>query len=267
VVLFISCPPAPERLKTVYPSDIAIPGAGTLKYTGTLWDGADIYEGQKIGNEIWITAYNEDDYNVTLFKGIDKTASVPIVSTGIVTLPIKMLPKGDYINFLTSKAFITRVHKATMDKQRFRISMDGRYGPWACCGNDEVFFYTLISSNTDAGYYYYMLNEACDNVIEITQREFLDRYVRNPGYVKDDEGRCYRLFDINNNDRVFEVSVDNRETWHRSSIGTNWPSSIILQNDSVYVLCGPIDDLSNNPPIPVGGGIHEFKWETKSGEE
>jgi hypothetical protein len=277
--LFISCPPGPGlKGGPSYPSDI-VTDVGTLKYIRTLWDETEIYAGQKVDNEIWIYALNDSDYRDTLFKGIDKSASLGIKSRASALksiYPPYILPKGNYINFLvgnryedgtSNPVFYTlRVHKATMDHQESRIPIlcDNGYWPSAYCGNGDVFFCSKVYDNSikEFIYYYYMLNETCDNVIEITEQEFHDLYSPNPGYVTDDEGRYYRL-----NNREFEVSVDNGTTWHGNSMGTNSPHSIILQNDSVYVLCGCVFGGGTNPPTPAGGGIHEFKWETKSGEE
>jgi len=264
VFLLASCPPEDvpsPRGGPSYPSDI-VTAVGTLKYIGTLWDREYILEGQKIDNKIWIHTYTRG-----LFKGIDKSASVAVK----YSYPPYMLPKGDYINFLKGEYYknyiifyIARVHRATMEYQYFRIpKLDGEHWPSTYLGNDDVFFESR-TYNYSVGkfiYFYYMLNDTCDDVIEITKQEFHDLYSPKPNYVKDDEGRYYRLKD------GFEVSVDNGTTWHRNTMQNNFPrrnrpNGIIIQNDSIFILCA--SEHMNNTRF--GGGIHEFKWETGDGE-
>jgi hypothetical protein len=132
-----------------------------------------------------------------------------------------------------------------------------------------------------------MLNDTSDTVIETTREE---SHFSDPGYwlspnpknyfvpVTDDEGRCYginRLRIEEGYGYVFylEVSVDNGTTWHKNDMGTNYPQSIILHNDSVYVLCDSVVgqiraiETARGAVTFVGGGIHEFKWVMESGEE
>jgi hypothetical protein len=268
VFLFSSCQPEDiPKGGPSYPSDI-VTDVGTLKYIRTLWDREDISGGKKIDNEIWI-------YTGTLFKGFDKSASVAIQyhenNRYLIYSPY-IIPKGDYINFLVGKLgnardtiyYIARVHKATMERQYIRIPiLDGR-GAYAYCGNDDVFFESTVYDYSVEKFisYYYILNDTCDNVTEITEQEFHDLYSPNPDYVTDDEDRHYRLYK-----GIFEVSVDYGTTWHRNTIQSNYPRanepvSVIIQNNSVFILCRPIFVNVN-----IGGGIHEFKWEMDNNKE
>jgi len=267
VFLFASCPTeVVPKGGPSYPSDI-VTSVGTLKYIRTLWDMASILQGLKIDDEIWIYTAG------TLFKGIDKSESIPI---GFINgnyyggYPPYMLPKGDYINFLVGKSYngydifyIARVNRATMERQYIRIpKLDGERWPSAFCGNDDVFFEYCVYDDSAGNfiYSYYMLNDTCDDVIEITKQESDDLYSPKPNYVTDDEGRYYRLY----HNEVFEVSIDNGTTWHRNTVQDNFPrknrpKSIIIQNDSIFILCQSVYMNAN-----FGGGIHEFKWETRS---
>jgi hypothetical protein len=265
------CEPSGFRIILMPVAGDIVTDVGTLKYIRTLWDRASIYEGQKIDNEIWVYG---DNNGASLFKGMDKPVSIPIEVSGNIRYLIyppnrllSILPKGDYINFLVGDYangiqkenkffYIARVHRATMARQYFRIpKLDGEQWPSVYRGNNDVFF----RRNDN----YYMLNESCDNVIEITEQEFHDLYSPSPDYVTDDEGRYYRL----NNGREFEVSIDNGKTWYGNTMERNFsdsnePNSIIIQNNSIFILCMHTDTWGT-----LGGGIHEYKWETEDGEE
>jgi hypothetical protein len=286
-ILFCGCPDPNKELflENKYPSDVNVSGVGTLKYTRTLWDqnsknnsrgDTDIYDARKIDGEIWTFA--STGYGDTLIKGLNKSSSITIQypekgGSFRYSVSSMILPKGNYIIFVVKNDttyyndgainiyYIARVHRTTMNRQYIRMPniIDGKNLSQSYHGNGEVFFKfeKFDVSKDELIVSYYRLNDDCDNVIEITEENFNNLYSPDPDFVKDDNGRYYKL-----NDNRLEVSIDNGTTWYHNDMGTNISRSIIVQNESIYVFCGQIYEMFNGGfhSEYVGGGIHEFVW-------
>jgi hypothetical protein len=288
-ILFSACPILDREtsLENKYPSDIIVPEVGTLKYTRTLWDqntrnnrrgDTDISNAKKIDDEIWTLAGTDIGY--TLIKGLNKSALMSINIPDIKNdfrygfLENTIISKGDYIVFLLRDGptyyedkmiwtyYIARVHRTTLQRQYIRLpKFDGMGQPQIYYGNDDVFFcFDEYDDSINEFFvsYCYMLNDDCDDVIEITEQEFDNKYIPEPNFITDDKGRYYRLYD-----GQLEVSLDNGLRWYSNDMGTNVTKSIIVQNDSIYVFCSHISEPSGLFGLDgefVGGGIHEFVW-------
>jgi len=272
-------------LENKYPSDVFIPGIGTLRYIRTIWDqnnknnrrGVEIYDAVVIDDEIWIFA--SDNFGDTLFKGINRSASVTIQYPSRNDLTFRysvreqrIISKGDnLLFFLTNDStyyedgginiyYITSVNRNNLNRQYIRMTniFDGRSWPFVFYGNENMFFqFTNFDQENEILFYsYYMLKDDFKNVIELTKEEFDELYSPNSDFVTDNNNRLYRL-----NENRLEVSVDNGETWYGNDMGTNAAKSVIFQNNSIYVFSGQIFEMfSKFHSESVGGGIHEFKW-------
>lgn len=289
ISILISCTYRENYLENVYPSDINIPDVGTLKYIRTIWDqndknnrrGVEIYDAKIIDGEIWMFVSN--NWGCTLFKGINRAAHVTIQYPDKNDLffrysvkSYKIIPKSNYLVFHVSRNnteyyenssmwvhYIARVHTKTLEREYIRMS--NRFDGWDWLlihyGNGDVFFeFSVFDPSVDEIVYsYYMLNDDCDDVVEITEIEFKDLFSPNPEFVIDNQGRYYRLNIYNNN---LEVSVDNGTTWFGNDMGTNVPKSIIIEDNLIYVFCGQIyESFGKFHSEYVGGGIHVFRWE------
>ena len=277
------------ELEKIYPSSITIPDAGTLKYTKTYWDaphnkynkrsgGTSIYDAKLVDNEIWIFA-SWGNYGQTLFKGINKSASITIQypkkgDSFRYSVESSLMSKGKYIVFCVRNDttyyddgskniyYIARLDRKTLKREYIRMSdkFDGKDWPNSYNDNENVFIsFKNYYTGSDWVYNYYKINDDCDDFIEITEKEFNDLYAPNPDYIVDSIGRYYRI-----NKGKLGVSLDNGNTWYENDMGTNIPVSIIVQNDSVYVFCSTYSEQNYNlflGPEIVGGGIHEFKWQ------
>ncbi|MDR1100061.1 MAG: hypothetical protein LBL28_06225 [Treponema sp.] len=273
-------------MENKYPSDLNIPGVGTLKYMRTLWDQNDIYnngddeiyDAVKIEDQIWI--FSQSYYGDTLFKGINKSASVTIqypkkgdFSFRYTVWHQRILMKGKYFIFFISNDttyyedgkwlyYIARVDMTSMDRQYIKLpSVTGdQILPIIYNFNNEVVFhYNYDPANyANALDSYYKLNENCDDLIEITEYEFENLNIPEQNIVIDNNGKHYRIY----HGSIFEVSVDNGTTWYKMDMGTNHPKSVLIVDDYIYVFCGQYHKLFDVFHSEyVGGGIHIFKWE------
>jgi hypothetical protein len=295
ITLFVSCPEPDSSYVNIYPSDIEIPGYGTLKYTKTLWDGKNqgtfFYDAVKVDNEVWIYTY--DNVGFYINKGVNKSSANRIrLSNDYSYWSQVLITKGDYVLLFAEKgeykpfkelSYLTRIHKNTLTPEYFKAfneeDYDSSYAhPYVYYGNDDVFrvFYDFYDDKDSLFYYYspkcvYILNNTCDKFVESTEEAFNKFLSENKNIIKDDNGiyrqndlktdEKGRLYRINYPDPGFEVSVDNGLTWHSCDMGTNRAERIIIQNDSIYIICSY--DWKNYwwGEKRVGGGIHLFKWE------
>lgn len=281
--LSLSCPmdtTTPTRYETKYPSSLTVNGVGTLKYIQTLWDqsntknkkGIDFYYAVLIDDIIWI--YTSDNGG-TLFKGINKSASKTIKYPNINDLSVKfmvdnnILAKGNYAVFFlnehteiypyyNNEFYIARVNRITMEREYIKLLFN------ATTTRDKLLRYfstnnLFLKAEDQAGNKYYMINNDCDGIIEISEVQFNNDYTPKPDFEKDSSGRHYRVRNYSNK---LEVSFDNGVTWYYNDMGTNEPRGVIVQNDLIYVFCNQISesiDVFHNEFL--GGGIHVFKWE------
>jgi hypothetical protein len=279
-LMFTACPQEP-KLKNKYPSNLSIPGAGTLTYIRTLWDQRDdeIYDAVKTGDQIWI--FSESYYGDTLFKGTNKSASVTIqypkkgdFSFRYAVWDYRILTKDKYLVFFVSSDatyyedgkwvyYIARVDMTSMDRRYIKLPhvTGDEVLPDIYNFNDEVIFHysyydPLDYDNTLNSYY--KLNEDCDDLIEITEDEFENLNIPEQSIVVDNKGKYYRIY----RGGIVEVSADNGTTWYKMDMGTNHPKSILVVDDYIYVFCGRYyERFDVFYSEYVGGGIHIFKWE------
>ena len=282
-ILLCTCPTDPF-LEKKYPSDIVIHGEGTLKYIRTFWDkphnkknkgGTEIYDARLIDNIIWILGDYHGDDGHTLYRGINRSATVNIQKVGKsypYTVYSRILHAGIFFIFYVQKDntnYIARINKTTLKRQfiempdifddfpyRFRFYNDNE--------NLILLYNENYFSPKPTIYTYWKINENCDDFTEITEQEFNDLYTTPPDFVTDATGRYYRFYkgDSSKSERGYiEVSLDNGDTWHYGDMGTNRPVNIIIQNDSIYVFCNRYSAGSALSREYVGGGIHEFKWQ------
>ncbi|MDR0495347.1 MAG: hypothetical protein LBG95_06955 [Treponema sp.] len=263
-----------------YPSNIIIPGYGTLKYTGTLWDGSDsgtvIHNAIEVDNDIWIHGGGN-----IVYKGINKSAAIYIWEGGVIRR--SLMKKGHYVllflevrkdeNDSENKYYITRIHKDTLHTEYMEITggeANWERSPDIYYYDGDVFFHDRHSD------YYYVLNDDCDGLIEIDEETFDASYFpdRDPsiGYDKgyyyfanlivDGKGRYYRSLNVFHDE--MGVSVDSGKTWYYADMGTNDLKCIIIQNDTVYAFCSEYTSWSSGVWSPnsreIGGGIHIFQW-------
>jgi len=271
----------PPSVDKEYPTDIIIPGTGTLKYTWTFWDplhseyskhGTKIESASLIDNTIWILV-DEPGKSSILVKDIHRTASVsinkPIIGDSYLNsyrFESGILHKGKYIIFCLlgpndMDYYIARVNRTTLDRQYIRMSkFDGKKQLEIYNDNENVFLrFEAPGSTKEAPIYtFHKINENCNNFTEITEQEFNDSFTPSPGFTIDNMGRYYRF----SKDKL-EVSVDEGNTWHHNDMGTNIPVSIIIQKDSIYVFCYPYEGYFDRHTGTeyTGGGIHVFKWQ------
>ena len=274
-ILLCTCLPEP-LLEKIYPSDIVISGEGTLKFIKTFWDaphdkhnkrGTRIEDAKLIDNVIWILD-NTKDIGTTLYKGINKSASVKLRHSNELRfrywIASGILHKGNFFIFRVSDRLkeynIAKVDKTTLKCQYIRV-LDDYYDNLPTFYNDSKNIFIHFDA---APLSYYKINENCDDFIQITKQEFNDLYTPPPDFVTDDKGRYYRFYTgypSLSESGYIEVSLDNGDTWHYGDMGTNRPVNIIIQNDSVYVFCDRYSAGSALSYETGGGGIHEFKWQ------
>ena len=293
VTLFASCPirdPDPSYVN-IYPSDIEIPGYGTLKYTETLWDGknqgTEIFDAVKVDNEMWI--YTRDNAGFYINKGVNQSSANRISLSNDYSYWVndqEIITKGDYVlvfaEIKENKPFmeityLTRIYKNSSIPEYIKAFNEEDYDSWdgfpyVYYGYDDVFL--VFYEDKDSSYYFssvyiYKLNNDCDKFVKSTEEAFNNFLSQNKNIIMDDNG-IYRQIKIKTeNNRIyrlkhpgFEVSVDNELIWHSGNIGTNITQNIIIQNGTVYVFCsGESRWVSSWGTKSVGGGIHVFKWE------
>jgi hypothetical protein len=294
VTLFVSCPthdPDPSYVN-IYPSDIEIPGYGTLKYTETLWDGknqgTEIFDAVKFDNEMWI--YTRDNVGFYINKGVSQSNENRIRlknDYSYWSMDQVLITNGDYVLLFAETreykpfkelSYLTRIHKDFLTPEYFKAFNEEDYDssyvtPHIYYGNDDVFL--IFYEDKDSLFYIspeciYKLNNACDKFVKSTEEAFNNFLSQNKNIImddngiyrqieliKDEKGRLYRI-----NNFGFEVSVDDGQTWHSGDMGTNLAISIIIQNDTIYFICSADWEWASSwGTKSVGGGIHLFKWE------
>lgn len=282
ITLFVSCHDPDPSYVNIYPSDIEIPGYGTLKYTKTLWDGknqgTEIFNAVKIDNKMWI--FTRDNSSFYINKGTDKLAANRIRLSNDYSywvFDLDIITKGDYVllfaSIETKTYYLTRIHKNSFNPQYFKIyeeNYDPYYGKYVYYGNDDVFI-VLYEYDNYVNYpvYFYILNNDCDAFVESTEEAFNNFRSQNQNIIMSDDGKYFQIdLETDMHGRLyrsiyskFEVSVDNGLTWHTGDMGTNIVRSIIIQDDSIYVFCDADSKwVSTWGTKSVGGGIHVFKW-------
>lgn len=294
--LLASCPDPDPLYVNIYPSDINVPGTGTLKYTITLWDGknegTEIFSAAKVDNEIWILTRDNSGFYIN--RGLDKSNANRLRMDSNYSywdFGQRLITKGDYVLLFASRHtyepndewiyYTTRIHKNFSGRQYFKILSTGEYDfhpdIQVYHGNGDVFF--ILYGYDDETYLnkpeiYYLLNDVSNAINETTEEtfdNFRSRYqniVMSEGdgryhqydLVTDENGISYRIY-YGYDYYGFEVSADNGTTWHKGDIGTNYPKSIIIQNGSIFVFCDAESKwVSSWGTKSVGGGIHVFQW-------
>jgi len=290
----VSCPfhdPDPSYVN-IYPSDTEIPGYGTLAHIETLWDGKnkgkDVFYATEAGDDIWV--YARDNISFYVNKGFNRTSANTKRLDDTVSWwfsPMRIIANGNYLLLFTyeveyepvskEKYYINRININNQKLQKFDISNFMNYKRSANIeiyyDNNNVFLVPGWWDHENEIYLtdFYILNNGDDQVglNEITEEDFNSFLSQNNNNIYMTAGGEYRQFSFSVDEnsiyyRVlngFEISLDKGITWQEVDMGTNTPTSVIVQGNFLYVFCGPETKwVSVWGTKSVGGGIHVFQW-------